>query len=55
MSKVSQASDATIAEHFALKRTELTCGGEFAKRCQHLIEAFVGFLGTGVEHIALIS
>ena len=52
MSKVWGARDDRIGEHFVLKRIEVTCAGEFAKRCQQLIKAFVGFLGTRVEHIA---
>lgn len=52
---VSLASDDMIAEHFVLKRIELANGGEFANRCQELIEAFVCFLGMRVEHIAFLD
>ena len=51
MSKVWEARDDRIGEHFVLKRIEVTCAGEFAKRCQ----SFVSSLGTRVEHIALID
>lgn len=55
MSMVSQDSVDTIADNFLLARTERSCGGEFAKRCQELIEAFVSFLGTRVEQIAFVN